>query len=189
MVVEGTMPWQESSILDSKLRFIVAWQEDEVSFAALCREHAISRKTGYKLIGRYEAEGLDGLKERSRAPRLHPNAMAEGAAAALLDVRRAHPSWGGEEDPRLACRSPAGRALAGREHDLRAARSAWSGSSAQMAPPGSARCVAADGLSGKQRRLGHGFQGLVSHRRWTALRPLQPERSAQPLCVAAASNG
>jgi len=97
MVVEGTMPWQESSILDSKLRFIVAWQEDEVSFAALCREHAISRKTGYKLIGRYEAEGLDGLKERSRAPRLHPNAMAEGAAAALLDVRRAHPSWGAKK--------------------------------------------------------------------------------------------
>src|SRR6185437_1586380 len=180
MVVEGTMPWQESSILDSKLRFIVAWQEDEVSFAALCREHAISRKTGYKLIGRYEAEGLDGLKERSRAPRLHPNAMAEGAAAALLDVRRAYPSWGAKKIRAW---------LAGREHDLRAARSAWSGGSAQMAPPGSARCVAADGLSGKQRRLGHGFQGLVSHRRWTALRPLQPERSAQPLCVAAASNG
>jgi len=91
------MPWQESSMLDAKMRFVVAWEEEELSFAALCREHGISRKTGYKLIGRYEAEGVDGLKERSCAPQHHPNAVPEATAAAVLEVRRSHPSWGAKK--------------------------------------------------------------------------------------------
>jgi len=110
MVMEGTMPWEESSMLDSKMRFVVAWQEDEVSFAALCREHGISRKTGYKLVGRYEVEGLAGLAERSRAPRLHRNAIGEAIAAAVLEVRRAHPSWGAKKIRAwLAARRPEAR--------------------------------------------------------------------------------
>ena len=91
------MPWQESSTLDAKIRFIADWERCELSFAALCREREVSRKTGYKLIGRYQAEGLEGLKERSRAPQHHPNAVPESIAAAVLAVRRLHPSWGAKK--------------------------------------------------------------------------------------------
>ena len=91
------MPWQESSMLDAKIRFIAAWERSEVSFSELCRQHEISRKTGYKLIGRYEAEGADGLKELSRALRHHPNAVPEALAAAILEVRRSHPTWGAKK--------------------------------------------------------------------------------------------
>lgn len=33
----------------------------------LCERYGVSRKTGYKWIARYEDEGLDGLRDRSRA--------------------------------------------------------------------------------------------------------------------------
>src|SRR5712691_7650409 len=97
MVTEGTMPWRESSMLDAKMRFVVAWEDGDLSFSELCRQHGISRKTGYKLISRYEVEGIEGLKERSRAPHHHPNAVAAPVAAALLEVRRRHPSWGAKK--------------------------------------------------------------------------------------------
>jgi hypothetical protein len=36
--------------------------------AGLCREFGISRKTGYKILTRYNATGLEGLTDRSRRP-------------------------------------------------------------------------------------------------------------------------
>jgi transposase len=34
----------------------------------LCEAFGISRECGYKWVARYESEGVDGLKARSRAP-------------------------------------------------------------------------------------------------------------------------
>jgi putative transposase len=47
----------------------------------------VSRKTGYKLIERYVAEGVDGLKDRSRAPHHHPHAVSEEIEAAIVTMR------------------------------------------------------------------------------------------------------
>src|SRR6266545_3837601 len=57
----------------------------------------VSRKTGYKWIARYEREGLDGLRERSRAPHHCPHRIAAHVAAAICAGRRQHPSWGPEK--------------------------------------------------------------------------------------------
>lgn len=89
------------------MSFVVSWREGELSMAELCRRHGVSRKTGYKWVERYEAEGVAGLRERSRAPHQHPQQVSAAIAEAALAVRRAHPSWG----PRkvrawLAARSP-----------------------------------------------------------------------------------
>jgi transposase InsO family protein len=65
-----------------------------VSVAELCRWYGISRKGAYKWIGRYEAEGVAGLEDRSRAPRHHPNAVSEEQEAAIVAVRARHPTWG-----------------------------------------------------------------------------------------------
>ena len=48
---------------------------------ALCAAYEVSRKTGYKWLGRYFEAGPDGLEERSRAPRRHGRAMAPAVAA------------------------------------------------------------------------------------------------------------
>jgi putative transposase len=60
----------------------------------LCERFGISRKTGYKLYRRYQAEGLAGMAERSRAPHVIPWAISEAQAEAIVGLRREHPSWG-----------------------------------------------------------------------------------------------
>ena len=65
------MPWRETCRMDEKLGFVLAWHRGEGPMTALCAAYGISRKTGYKWLGRYREEGLSGLAERSRAPRRH----------------------------------------------------------------------------------------------------------------------
>src|SRR5262249_43004655 len=50
--------------------------------------------TGYKWIERFELEGADGLKDRSRAAHHHPNAVGDAETEVIVAVRRKHPSWG-----------------------------------------------------------------------------------------------
>jgi putative transposase len=84
----------ESCVVDKRMRLMMAIEERVESFAAICRRFGVSRKTGYKWLGRFEEAGVDGLKDRSRAPLLHPQAMTDETAEHCLEVRRAHPTWG-----------------------------------------------------------------------------------------------
>ena len=68
------MPWKETSVESERLQFIERYCAGEETVAELCRRFGISRKTGYKLIDRYEAYGEGGLLDLSRAPHHHPNA-------------------------------------------------------------------------------------------------------------------
>jgi putative transposase len=88
------VPWNEKSILDERVSFIIDWQRGEATVAELCRRYGVSETTGHETINRFKSEGWDGLKEHSRAPHCHPNAVAEGIAVAVLAVRRQHPTWG-----------------------------------------------------------------------------------------------
>src|SRR5436190_6162218 len=88
------MAWKETHVMDERLMFIAEWQAGMKTMAELCREYEVSRKTGYKLINRYAAEGVDGLKDRSHAAHHHPQAVSEAIAAAVVGLRAEHPSWG-----------------------------------------------------------------------------------------------
>jgi putative transposase len=88
------MGWMETCAVDERMRFVMAVERGEEGFAALCRGFGVSRKTGYKWLERYECAGVDGLKDRSRAPLHHPQAIAAAIMERCLAVRRAHPSWG-----------------------------------------------------------------------------------------------
>jgi transposase InsO family protein len=80
--------------VEQRLAFVLEWLKHESGMAELCRAFEISRRTGYQCVAQYRAEGLDGLKPHSRAPRHHPNAIAEEVCAAVLRAKAAHPSWG-----------------------------------------------------------------------------------------------
>ncbi len=60
----------------------------------LSERYGISRKTTYKWIDRYRAEGSAGLLERSRAPRQHGRSTPVELAAAIIEQKMARPSWG-----------------------------------------------------------------------------------------------
>ena len=88
------MPWRETCAMEQRMRFVCDCLRAERAFAELWRYYGVSRKTGYKWLGRYRTDGLLGLQDRGQAPRHHPQAVAEEVAAAVLAVRRRHPSWG-----------------------------------------------------------------------------------------------
>ena len=77
------LPWKETSAESERMRFIELKATGAGTVADLCRWFGISRKTAYKLIGRYEAHGRDGLRDRSRAPHAMPTPLPEMWLSAL----------------------------------------------------------------------------------------------------------
>lgn len=88
------MPWLETDPMHQRQQFIADHRRALYSMSALCERYGISRKTGYKWLGRFEAEGRAGLSDRSHAPRHCPHRIEPAMASLLSDTRRAHPSWG-----------------------------------------------------------------------------------------------
>ena len=88
------MVWQETGIMDERLRFVVACLEEEETMTALCAAFGVSRKTGYKWLGRYRALGPEGLCDLPRAPLQHGRATAAAVVARIVAAKEAHPLWG-----------------------------------------------------------------------------------------------
>ena len=88
------MPWDERTRMDQRVRFIGALTSCAYTMTELCLAFGISRKTGYKWAKRYSQEGLDGLKDRSRAPKRCPHRTEPRCEQALVEQRRKHPHWG-----------------------------------------------------------------------------------------------
>lgn len=120
------MPWKEVRVEDARSAFIDAYQEGEQSMTDLCAAFGVSRKTGYKWLERYDAEGRGGLSNRSRAPKGRPTSTPAEMVKAVLELRRRYPKWGARKlavllqraRPRSKTPSPAtiGRIL--KEHGL-----------------------------------------------------------------------
>src|SRR5262245_7321120 len=75
------MGWKETCAVEERMRFVVAAQKQEESFAAICRRFGVSRRVGYKWLQRFEEGGACGLLDRLRAPWHHPQAMLQEIAA------------------------------------------------------------------------------------------------------------
>ncbi len=58
------MAWKGVTIMDQRVRFISEYLDRYFAVAELCRQFNISRKTGYKWLGRYEKNGPLGLDGR-----------------------------------------------------------------------------------------------------------------------------
>lgn len=88
------MPWKESCVMDWKVRLIADWLSGDYSVSALSRGYGVSRGTIYKWIRRYENQGAEGLIDQSRAPKNTPHAVPDDIAQKIIEVKRAHPSFG-----------------------------------------------------------------------------------------------
>jgi putative transposase len=88
------MPWLETAPMDERLQFIADARRRLYSMTELCARYGVSRKTGYKWLGRYAVEGPSGLRDRSHAPHRCPHRIEDDLAALLCAARRAHPTWG-----------------------------------------------------------------------------------------------
>lgn len=88
------MPWQKTDSVNERLRFVAQAQEGLYSMAELAERYGVSRQTGYATLERYNELGVDGLKDRSHAPKHCPHRIPEAVRELLLESRRAHPNWG-----------------------------------------------------------------------------------------------
>lgn len=90
------MPLNEVTKMSLKLEFVQLALQANISFSELCGRFGISRKTGYKLLNRFKADGASGLEERSRAPIFSPSKTSALMENKVLQLRKRKPSWGGK---------------------------------------------------------------------------------------------
>lgn len=81
------MPWRELKPMDLKVMFIAEYLSEKHSFSQLCQDYQISRKTGYKWVERYEAEGPCGLDERSRRRHHQTYVVPLAVRQAIIELR------------------------------------------------------------------------------------------------------
>ena len=87
------MPWKVCKPMDERLKFIARLLDGE-KMAVACRDFGISRKTGYKILTRYNEIGLDGLTDHSRRPYRHANQLSFQIETQIVRLKQDKPSWG-----------------------------------------------------------------------------------------------
>jgi transposase InsO family protein len=85
---------RELSVAEQKYQAVLAVISDGLSISQVAGKVGVSRQTLHAWLARYEAEGLDGLADRSHRPASCPHQMPAAVEAALLELRRSRPYWG-----------------------------------------------------------------------------------------------
>jgi len=80
--------------MEEIIRFVMLAQSARFTVSELCEQFGISRKTGYKHLERYAADGLKGLAVRSHRPHQFPQRTDTAVEALILAERRRHRTWG-----------------------------------------------------------------------------------------------
>lgn len=97
------MPFQERSIMSLRYEFVELALHEGSNMRDLCRRYGVTAKTGYKWLRRYQEQGCEGLADLSRAPKHSPLRTPTALEQSILDLRDAHPAWGGRKLARRLC--------------------------------------------------------------------------------------
>jgi len=81
-------------VAEQRYQAVLAVISDGLSISQVAQKVGVSRQTLHSWLARYEAEGLDGLADRSHRPVSCPHQMPGTVEAALLELRRSRPYWG-----------------------------------------------------------------------------------------------
>jgi len=81
-------------VAEQRYQAVLAVIADGLGVSQAAEKVGVSRQTLHAWLARYEAEGLDGLVDRSHRPAWCPHQMPAGVEAALLELRRSRPYWG-----------------------------------------------------------------------------------------------
>ena len=85
---------REISVAEQRYQAVLAVISDGLSISQVASKVGVSRQTVHAWLARYEAEGLEGLKDRSHRPERCPHQMPAAVEAAVLELRRSRPYWG-----------------------------------------------------------------------------------------------
>ena len=107
------MDWNQSTMYEQRVRFILEVQQRTFSFAESCRRYGISRTAGYTWWTRFLAEGFEGLHDRSHRPHHCPHAVA-GPIVETSSICVSATDGDHARSANSQLRSSAGHQLAGR---------------------------------------------------------------------------
>lgn len=91
------MPWEQVTVLEKREEFVLLARKVDANVSQLSKRFGISRKTAYKWLNRFDETTPDSLADRSRRPVLSPHKCLPELEAAVLALRKEHPSWGGRK--------------------------------------------------------------------------------------------
>jgi transposase InsO family protein len=101
------MPWKESSAMSQRLEFVRLATQESANIRQLCRRFEVSHTSAYKWLSRYRDAAAaaatdspalqEALLDRSRRPLNSPRRTPVEVERAIIEVRTAHPSWGGRK--------------------------------------------------------------------------------------------
>lgn len=91
------MPWKVSDPMSMRKDFVALATGEGANVSELCRRFGVSRKTGYKWIGRARAQSVQGLADRSRRPQRSPGKTDAAVESRVVALRAQHPAWGGRK--------------------------------------------------------------------------------------------
>lgn len=99
---------------EQRYQAVMAVVGDGLSISQVAEKVGVSRQTLHAWLARYEAEGLDGLADRSHRPVSCPHQMPAVVEAAVLELRRSRPYC----RPRFSYRRCGARLARGREQPV-----------------------------------------------------------------------
>ena len=79
------MPWKETKVTEERKSFVFRLQAGE-RMSDLCREYGISRKTGYKVVERFERDSVAGLTDRMSVPNRIPHRTPEPTVSLIAGL-------------------------------------------------------------------------------------------------------
>lgn len=92
------MPWKEVSVMSQRLEFVQMASGEQANIRQLCRHFNISAPTAYKWLSRFQkSKQPQSLLDRSRRPHHSPRRTAAETEKRVVDLRIAHPAWGGRK--------------------------------------------------------------------------------------------
>ena len=85
---------REMSVTEQRYKAVLAVIAEGRTVTQVARDWNVARQTVHVWLERYEADGLEGLANRSHRPAHCPHQMSAAVEAQLLEMRRAKPYWG-----------------------------------------------------------------------------------------------
>jgi transposase InsO family protein len=85
---------REISVTEQRYKAVLAVIAEGRTVTQVARDWDVARQTVHVWLERYEADGLEGLSNRSHRPGHCPHQMPAAVEAQLLEMRRAKPYWG-----------------------------------------------------------------------------------------------
>src|SRR6266550_6037605 len=85
---------REKSVTEQRYDAVLGVISEGRTVMEVASQWGVSRRTLHRWLARYEAEGLEGLPDRSHRPERCPHQMPAEVEVLVLELRRAHRYWG-----------------------------------------------------------------------------------------------